>query len=186
MTVFCTLLWIHSSTGGQVAPLRVVMPSTRANERAAAGDVSVELDPGRTGIEIDGRNSSTTEETPEDLQEGGSGLLSQEDLRSRDAQMLAWFREEVSRSNRELTERFKGRIAYLEKKVELKEKPFFKQKANERHFDRSTRYLEFILEIRSAVCEKDWSTAITTLDVFSEAIKAFQKDVITADSKYSY
>ena len=57
----------------------------------------------------------------------------------------------------------------------------FRSKGNEKHFDRSLRYLEFILEVRSAICDQDLTTALTTLDVFAEAIKNFQKDVITAD-----
>ena len=49
------------------------------------------------------------------------------------------------------------------------------------HYDRCQRYLEFILETRSAICEGDSTGAIATLDAFTEAVKSFQKDVTVAD-----
>ena len=143
--------------------------------------VSVENDPERTGVEDhQARADVSLTESSKNVEIPGVANLSQQEQG-----ILQVFRTELSRSlekaTSELTQRFKGRISYLEKKVEIQEKPTFRQIANERHYDRSQRYLNFILETRSAICEKDWEGAVNVLDAFSEAVKSFQKDVVTTD-----
>ena len=160
-----------------------MLTRSRTNPSAVADEFSIEADPDRTGVEEDHRerrDSASVAGGQAGVDGEPQGNLSQEE-----EGVLRVFRSELAKSmdavTRDLTQRFKGRISYLEKKVEIQEKPSFRHTANERHFDRCQRYLGFILEARSAVCERDWEAAINVLDVFADAIKSFQKDVTTAD-----
>ena len=89
----------------------------------------------------------------EDLEEDGEIVLSQEN-----AQMLRVVRSELQKTleaaTKEITDRVKGKIAFLECKSEISEKFAFKSKGNERHYERSQRYLAFILEVKTALSEK--------------------------------
>ena len=155
---------------------------------------------GRTGRGRRGRAEIITEEAREDgigSGEGGSGPVEDGELpgeqREEDAEqaaeMVNIFRRELKDSiqqcTEELTRRFKGHLAYLEKKVSSKEEvPVLKSKHNQKHFERSNRYLDFILEVRAALSDGDQEAALDTLDAFAEALKQYKKDILTADSKF--
>ena len=91
------------------------MRSSRARQTT---DVSVEENPDRTG-----RGSQVSEFSPPEgdvvEEDVGNGLSQQ------NQNLLDVVRQELQRSleanTRELTERFKGRFAHLERKVEIKE-----------------------------------------------------------------
>ena len=125
----------------------------RSRRGRAQVDETIEEDPDRTG-----RSPGRVEEDGDETEEI---VLSQEN-----AQMLRVVRSELQRSleaaTAEITNRVKGKIAFLECKSEINERPVFKSKANEKHFERSQRYLSFILEVKTALSEGDTHTGLCT------------------------
>ena len=151
-------------------------PPLRRGQRSAAAS----LPP--SGGELP-RNPQGQDHQESDFEEAGYRPEEERNIGNRE--LLRLFREELRESlqstSDQITDRFKGKIEQLERKVEISKKPEFKSKANGIHFDRSQRYLEFILDARTAICQEDTREAIVILDAFSEAIKSFQKDVTLAD-----
>ena len=58
------------------------------------------------------------------------------------------------------------------------------RKVNSRHYDRTNRFLEFVLEIKADLDDSNVDSAQDTLDAFAEAIKSFQRDILVADRKF--
>ena len=174
----------------------------RGNRRGRSARITVERNPDNTGVPGNQQQAglpTVEEQQAGHLQSGHQQACHQQnqvdqqgssgsgDIPSQpqQQQLLSVFREELKRSlevtSNEITSRFKGRFSYLERKVENKAKPEFKSKWNAKHFNRGCRYLDFILETRSAIVEGDVDDALTTLDAFEQAVKSYQKDVQVAD-----
>ena len=58
------------------------------------------------------------------------------------------------------------------------------RKFNQKHYERTTRYLEFCLELQADLDEEDMDAARTTLGAFRTALKQHQEDIQIADSKF--
>ena len=58
------------------------------------------------------------------------------------------------------------------------------RKFNQKHYERTTRYLEFCLELQADLDEEDVDSAKTTLGAFRTALKQHQEDIQIADSKF--
>ena len=58
------------------------------------------------------------------------------------------------------------------------------RKVNSGHYDRTNRFLEFVLEIKADLDDSNVDSAQDTLDAFAEAIKSFQRDILVADRKF--
>ena len=164
----------------------------REDSGAATLDTTVAGEQPRRGGSLQAAGPDQGEDLQRDLQgpdhqgqDLGTGSARGEERNIGNSELLRLFREELRESlqstSDQISDRFKGKIEHLERKVEIAKKPEFKSKANGIHFDRSQRYLEFILDARTAICEEDTREAIVILDALAEAVKSFQKDVTLAD-----
>ena len=58
------------------------------------------------------------------------------------------------------------------------------RKFNQKHYERTTRYLEFCLELQADLDEEHMDAASTTLGAFSTGLKQHQENIQIADSKF--
>ena len=167
------------------------MPSTRAQcTQGTAGSsentgvVEDVLDPGIN--DLSGSSESRSEEDPLVEGEAGQALnlirsVFRQELEKERNQIYETLDKKLSENNEIFANRVKGHLNLIKEEAKVQEKPNFKARGNEKHYTRTQRYLQFCLEIRTAICEGDSEGALASVDALSEALKSFQRDICIAD-----
>ena len=161
--------------------VRPGMPTTRSHSHGPQENEVVE-NPNDTGREsIETENLSREQEPEENSLQILRNVFRQELVRER-AEIYQTLDKKLAENNEQFENRVKGHLNLIKEEIKVSEKPTFKAKGNEKHFSRAQRYLQFCLEVRTAICEGDSSTALASIDALAEALRSYQRDIKIADS----